>query len=288
MNDTLPLVTLITVNYRTPHFIRHLLAGVEDVALAFPYEYILVDNGSRDGTVDMVRSRFPWVRVIDAGVNHGFGKANNIGIREGRGRYFLLCNPDLTFLPGELEKWIAWMDAHPEIGISGPRLMNPDGTDQDSCYRFPGLWTPIFRRTPLGKTPWGKRHNERYLMRGMDRTQEQDVDWVLGASMLIRREVIDKIGAFDERFFMYFEDADLCRRAWHSGFRVAFTPVARVLHYHQRQSQTRHVWEALKNPVARIHLVSGVKYFLKHFGTPDPRLSHAQQHPKLPDAASRP
>lgn len=288
MNSPTPKVSLITVNYRMPHFIRHLLAGFEAAAPTFEYEYLLVDGDSRDGAVEMVRERFPWVRLFPLTSNVGFGKANNHGFREARGRYFMLCNPDLTILPGELEKWVEWMDAHPDVGISGPRVMNPDGSDQDSCYHFPSPWTPIFRRTPLGKTPWGKRHNERYLMREMDRTRSQDVDWVLGAAMLIRREVIEKIGPFDERFFMYFEDADLCRRAWEAGFRVTYTPVARLLHYHRRQSSTRHLWQLLNNRVARIHLVSGVKYFLKYLGKPHPRLSHAQQHPKLPDPASRP
>lgn len=271
MNDSSPLVSLITVNYRMLHFIRHLLRGVEEAKLAFPHEYLLVDSGSNDGCIEMVREQFPWVKTFAEPENVGFGKGNNIAIREAKGKYIMLCNPDLTILPGELEKWVDWMEAHPTVGISGPRVINPDGTDQDSCYHFPLPWTPILRRTPLGRFGVAQRHLDTYLMRSMDRDREQEVDWVLGAAMLIRRDVLNAIGVFDERFFLYFEDADLCRRTWEAGYSVTYTPVARIVHYHRRQSQTRHVWQVLQNPVTRVHIASAIKYFLKYLGKPHPR-----------------
>jgi hypothetical protein len=221
----------------------------------------------------MVRERFSWAQAIQAPRNEGFGAGNNVGLRLARGRYVILLNPDLTVFPGEMEKWIKWMEDHPDVGISGPRVVNPDGTDQDSCYRFPGLLTPMYRRTFLGRLPWGRRHVDRYLMKGMDRARDQDVDWVLGAAMCIRRDLLDRIGHFDPRYFMYFEDADLCRRAWAAGARVTYTPVARFVHYHQRQSKTRYFWQAVTNPLARAHVVSGVKYFLKYRRSPNPRPS---------------
>ncbi len=269
---TTPLVSFVTVNYRMREYIRHLLSGIEGARVSFPFEYLLVDNASGDGVLEMVSGRFPWATPVAADGNAGFGAGNNFAIRRARGKYVMLLNPDLTVFPGEIERWVEWMDRHPDVGISGPRVVNPDGTDQDSCYRFPGLFTPLLRRTVLGKTPWGKRSNDRYVMKEMDRTREQDVDWVLGAAMLIRREVFDRIGDFDARFFMYFEDADLCRRAWENGWRVTYTPVARFVHYHQRQSRTRYVWHAVTNRLTRIHIASGVKYFLKYFRQPNPRI----------------
>ncbi len=284
--NTQPIISFVSVNYRMREHIRHLLTGIERSRLGFPFEYLLVDCDSGDGVLDFVRKRFPWATPIDAGANIGFGAGNNLGIRRARGRYVLLLNPDITVFPGELERWISWMDQHPDVGISGPRLTNPDGTDQDSCYRFPELLMPIYRRTMLGKTPWGKSAIARYLMKEMDRTRMQDVDWVLGAAMLIRREVIDEIGDFDQRFFMYYEDADLCFRAWERGWRVTYTPEARIVHYHQRQSQTRFFWQMFTNRVTRTHIASGVKYFLKHEGHPHPRLhvaprKHTQDAPAL-------
>lgn len=272
-----PKVSLITVNYKTPHFIRHLLQGVEEAKLNFPFEYFLVDNDSRDQTVSMVKEKFPWAKVIASKKNIGFGGGNNLAIKQAKGEYVLLMNPDLTLFPGELEAWIDWMDANPDVGISGPRIVNPDGSDQDSCYRFPHLFIPLYRRTFLGRIWFARKSVEQYLMKDMDRTKEQEVDWVLGAALLVRRELLERIGAFDERFFMYFEDADLCRRAWSAGMRVVYTPVAKLIHYHQRQSRTRFAWQAILNPVTRIHIASGFKYFRKYRGKPNPRLAFKQQ-----------
>jgi len=266
-----PLVTFVTVNYKMSHHIRHLLAGVEQAAFAFPFEYILVDNASGDGIADMVRERFPWVRVIESPKNVGYGAGNNIALREAKSEFVLLFNPDLTVFPGEVESWIEWMRARPDVGISGPRVLNPDGSDQDSCYRFPNVLTPILRRTFLGRLPFARSVNERYVMKEMDRNVEQDVDWVLGAAMLIRKTTLDTIGLFDERFFMYFEEADICRRVWSAGLRVTYAPVARFVHYHGRESRIRFPWEIVTNKLTRIHMASGFKYFLKHFGSRNPR-----------------
>jgi GT2 family glycosyltransferase len=189
-------------------------------------------------------------------------------------------NPDLVIEAGELDKWFDWMEAHPDVGVSGPRLMNADGTDQESCYQFPNPFIPILRRTPLGKLPGCSGMVSRYRMEGLDRTQEHEVDWVLGAAHLIRRDTFEKVGWFDERFFLYFEDADVCRRVWLAGQRVVYTPVARILHYYQKQSQTKNIWQALKNPVTRIHIASGFKYFAKYFGQPNPRLEYQKTKAK--------
>jgi hypothetical protein len=266
-----PLVTFVTVNYKTPHLIRQLLKGVEEAGFAFPFEYIVVDNASGDGTADMVRERFPWARVIESPKNVGYGAGNNLGLAEARGEYVMLFNPDLTVFPGEVEAWIEWMHARPDVGISGPRILNPDGSDQESCYRFPNLLTPVLRRTFLGRLPAARKSLDRYIMKDMARHLEQDVDWVLGAAMLIRKTVLDHIGHFDERFFMYFEEADICRRAWSGGHRVTYAPVSRFMHYHGRESRIRFPWEFVTNKLARVHLASGLKYFLKHIGSPNPR-----------------
>ncbi len=266
-----PRVSFVTVNYKTPHFIRNLLTGIEGAKLSFPHEYFVVDNASGDGTIEMVSKRFPWATPIASDQNIGFGAGNNLGINRAKGDYVILLNPDLTVFPGEIEAWIDWMDKNPDVGISGPRVLNPDGSDQDSCYRFPGLFIPVYRRTFFGHSPWGKKAIASYLMHDMNRAAEQDVDWVLGAALCIRRSVLEKVGNFDDRFFMYFEDADLCRRVWEAGHRVTYTPNARFVHYHKRESRTRYPWQALTNPVARIHIHSGIKYFLKYRTKPNPR-----------------
>lgn len=264
--------SFVTVNYKMPHFIRQLFEGIEAAHWTFPFEYFLVDNDSKDGVPAMVRERFSWVQVRE-NQNSGFGGGNNLAFREAVGEYVVLLNPDLTVFSGEVEKWLTWMDEHPDVGISGPRTLNPDKTDQTSCYAFHSFLIPAYRRTFLGKLPWAKRELDRFLMSGMDRTKEQDVDWVQGSAMCIRRSLLEKLGGFDESFFMYFEDTDLCRRAWAAGARVAYTPVATFVHYHRRQSRVRRPWEIFKNKVARAHIVSALRYFRKYWGQPSPRFT---------------
>jgi len=262
-------VTFITVCHRTPHFIRLLLQGVEQARFAFPFEYILVDNGG-DGTADMVRERFPWVTVIEPGENIGFSRANNVALQQAQGEYVMLTNPDLTVFEGEMEKLLAYADAHPEAGIIGPRVENPDGTRQESCTRYPSLVMPVYRRTVLGRTRRGKRAVHHYFMRDVDHAQPHAAPAVYGAAMLIRMQVLQDIGHLDERFFMYYEDVDFCRRAREKNWDIHYAPVARFVHYHQRESRIRAPWELLWNRVARTHVVSGVKYFLKWRKTPNP------------------
>lgn len=271
MNGENPKITFVTVCYRTPGLIRQLLKGVQAARLAFPFEYLLVDNAAGDGTGAMVRERFPWVTVIDAPGNVGFGAGNNLAFARARGEYVMLVNPDLTVFAGELQKLLAFAEVHPDIGLFGPKVLNPDRSLQRSFHRFPSPLIPLYRRTRLGQTARGKREVERYLMLDADPSAVQDVDGLFGAAILIRREALEAIGHFDERFFMYFEDVDLCRRAWESGWRVCYAPVAEFVHYHQRESELKHFWNLLTNKVARYHLQSAMKYFLKYRHKGHPR-----------------
>lgn len=272
-----PLVSFIIVNYKMVNFLRHLFKGIQDAPPKFTYEFFLVDNDSRDGIEEVIREQFSWVNLIMSPKNVGLGAGVNLALPGARGKYVMWLNPDLVIEPGELDTWVEWMEAHPDVGVSGPRLMNADGTDQESCYQFPNPLIPILRRTPLGKLPGLSGIVSRYRMEGLDRTKEHDVDWVLGAAHLTRRETLEKIGRFDERFFLYFEDADVCRRVWLAGQRVVYTPVARILHYYQKQSQTKTLWQAFKNPITRIHIASGFKYFAKYFGQSNPRLEYQKK-----------
>ena len=264
-------VTFITVSYKSPDFTRSLLRGVEEAQFSFPYEYIVVDNSVGDATGEMLRTRYPWVRVIDAPGNLGFGRGNNLAFPEVKSEYVMLCNPDLLVFPGEMEKLLAFADAHPEYGIIGPRVLNPNQTVQQSYSRFHELMTPVYRRTFLGKTPWGKRALDRFLMKDADLDVVQEVDAIFGMVMLVRRDMYEKIGGFDDFFFMYFEDVDFCRRAWENGYRVCYAPVATFVHYLKRGSKVRHAWEIFTNPLSRAHIKSAVYYFWKYVGKPLPR-----------------
>ena len=265
-----PKVTFITVSYKSPDLTRNLLRGVEEAQFSFSYEYIVVDNSVGDATGEMLRTCYPWVRVIDAPGNLGFGRGNNLAFREVKSEYVMLCNPDLLMFPGEMEKLLAFADAHPEYGVIGPRVLNPNGTVQQSYSRFHELMTPVYRRTFLGKTPWGKRALDRFLMKDADLNVVQEMDAIFGMVMLVRREIYEKIGGFDDFFFMYFEDVDFCRRAWEHGSRVCYAPIATFVHYLKRGSDVKHVWEIFTNRLSRAHIASAIYYFWKYSGKPLP------------------
>jgi GT2 family glycosyltransferase len=264
-------MTFVTVCFKTPGLIRQLLKGFEAADMPFSFEYFLVDNAPGDGTGSMVRERFPWVTVIDSPGNVGFGAGNNLALRRASGEYVMLVNPDLTIFSGEIEKLLAFAESHPDIGFIGPKLLNPDRSLQRSFHRFPNAFIPLYRRTALGRTSWGIREVDRYLMLDADAEKVQEVDGLFGAAIMMRKKALEDIGDFDERFFMYFEDIDLCRRAWERGWKVCYAPVAEFVHYHQRESEVKHAWHLLTNRTARTHIQSGVKYFLKYRGKPHPR-----------------
>lgn len=237
----------------------------------------VVDNSqNQDNIKELLETNYPQVRYIDSKANLGFGKAQNIGFQKQEARFYLALNPDCQFLPQEriLDKIIAFLDKNSEIGMAGPKLLNSDNSLQYSCYRFPGLFDQIARR--LGWDKKNKYFSKRvayYLMKDFDHNQTVPVDWLMGSFILVKKEVLDKIGLFDDRFFMYFEDCDWCRRAWLAGWKVYYIHNIKIIHGHRRDSaETRACKSIFTNKVTRIHLKSWLKYSLKwrfkkeHFG----------------------
>lgn len=246
------------------------LRGLHKFAPEKRHEIIVVDNASGDDTPEVVRREFPNVRVIVSPKNTGFGPGSNMGMREARGRYVLIMNPDIVIMDDALDRLVDYMDRNPDVGMVGPQLKNPDGSWQYSCYSFPNYMTPVYRRTPLGTTGRGRAALCSYLMEDWDHDTTREVDWLLGACLMMRKSMLEKIGFFDERFFLYFEDTDLCRRAWQAGYRVVYNPEVQITHYHRRESAGS-VTKLLTNWITREHLKSGVKYFWKYRGKPLPR-----------------
>jgi len=222
-------------------------------------QIIVVDNGSSDGSAEMVRQEFPAVRLIASAVNLGYPGGNNAGLAVAEGRYVLILNPDTEVLGDALERMIAFADAHPDVGVVGPQLLNPDGTVQSSRRRFPTLATALFESTWL--QPFAPRRLlERYYV--LDRPDDavQDVDWVDGAALMVRRAAIEQVGLLDEGYFMYSEEMDWCRRFRQAGWRVVYLPTARIVHHRGKSSEqviaARHVY----------FQSSKVRYFRKYHG----------------------
>jgi N-acetylglucosaminyl-diphospho-decaprenol L-rhamnosyltransferase len=222
-------------------------------------EILVVDNGSTDGSVEMLRAYFPDVHVVVNAENRGFPAGNNQGMALAGGRYVLLLNPDTEVVGNALATMVAFADDHPDVGVIGPQLLNPDGSVQSSRRRFPTLATALFESTWL--QPYAPRSLlERYYV--LDRPDDAvlDVGWLQGAALMARREAIDQIGPMDERFFMYSEELDWCRRFHEAGWRVVYLPGAQVVHHAGKSSE-----QVL--PARHVHFqTSKVRYFCKYHG----------------------
>ena len=193
-------------------------------------EIIVVDNASGDGTAQMVRERFPPVHLIANASNRGFAAANNQGLAVASGRHVLFLNPDTLVHPGALAAMVAALDANEKIGACGPQLLNADGSIQPSARRFPDYGALLHQYTPLRLLRLCRGAYRRYKMADFDFSSAADVDSLMGAAMCVPRRVLEKVGAFDERFFVYLEEVDLCRRIREAGYRVRFEPAGRITH----------------------------------------------------------
>lgn len=234
MPETAPPIdiSLIVVHRNGEDLIRACLASLPAACRGITWEAIVVDNGSNDASTKLVREEFPETRLIENKINNGFTKANNQGLKIARGRYLVLLNNDTVSHEDAFAHAVAALDKRPEIGVAGLKLLNPDGTRQMSCRRFPSFQQALFNRySILTRLFPNNPYSAGYLMTDLEEDEIRDVDWVSGACLVIRREVHERIGGLDERFFMYSEDVDYCLRVWQAGWHVTYLPVATIVHY---------------------------------------------------------
>ncbi len=256
-------LSIIIVNYKSAAKLENCLQSLAVADFGnIDYEIIVVENASGDNLESLV-ARFSSVRLLRSPQNLGMGGGNNLGIKASRGRFILVANPDLVFSTAAIKQMYEYFHVHPEIGVLGPKLLNPDGSLQYSCARFPNFFLPVIRRTAVGR--YLPVLIDRYLMRREGHNEIRVVDWVLGACLLVRRNELFVAGnLFDERFFMYFEDVDLCRRARQLGKQVVYYPPALVIHDHMRDSARLPWYQAVfSDKLAKAHLNSWWKYFKK-------------------------
>jgi len=263
---TINMISIIIPNYNQKNFLKVCLNGLFKVQLKSEYEIIIVDNGSKDGSQETIKQlnnlAKGLIKFILNKKNLGFGAACNVGIKKAKGDYLLILNPDIAVLKGSIESLVKCMEENKKAGIIGPRLLNPDRSIQKSCYHYPSWYIPILRRTFLGSLGWAREKISYYLMADFDHQKTRSVDWILGAALMIRKEMLKKIGLFDQRFFLYFEDVDLCRRASQRGWEIVYCPLAEMFHYHQRDSARLGIF-SLFSKFTWIHIASAIKYFSK-------------------------
>ncbi len=212
-------LTVVILNWNTRDLLRNSLEsllGPRKATSKIAMQVIVVDNASEDDSREMVRSEFPDVLLITNPRNTGFGSGNNLALPSCKGRYVMFLNSDTVVNECAMDRLVAYADSNPDIGVVGPKLLNGDGSLQYSCRTYPNLGTGFFRNTPLGRLFPGNHFTNDYLMTSYDHAAPRDVDWVSGAALMMRKSVIDEIGAFDEDYYMFCEDVDLCWRVNHT------------------------------------------------------------------------
>ncbi|MFH0988004.1 MAG: glycosyltransferase family 2 protein [Parcubacteria group bacterium] len=259
-------LSIVILNYNSRGLVKNCIKSILESAINREYEIIVVDNNSRENIEQMLKENFPRVKLICHQKNIGFGSGTNVGIREAVGQHVLVINPDIFVLPNAIAQLVDYAETNKGVGLVGPRLLNPDRTLQKNCYRWHRVWTPIFRRTFLEFLPLAKRELARFLMDDWDHASTREVDWIQGSCLLIPKKVLDTVGLFDERFFMYFEDTDLCRRIKRAGLKNVYLADAEVIHLHRRQSADGGLLRSLFNRLTWIHGVSWLKYMYKWRG----------------------
>jgi N-acetylglucosaminyl-diphospho-decaprenol L-rhamnosyltransferase len=234
-----PELSVVIPSYNTKALLSRCLMSLEHEMhrTSVPVEVIVSDNGSTDGTIDTLRRSYSWVHIIELKSNRGFAAAVNAGIGSATGRYVLLLNSDTEVLPGCFQALLSFMLQHSRAGIAGPRLLNSDGTLQPSGNRFPSLWSDLLRFCGV----YGFLKINPYYDARRNYNEAARVDEVSGAAMLIRREVLNTIGLFDEGYFFYYEDIDYCRRASAAGWEIWYVPQAEIIHHWQASSKRRDV-----------------------------------------------
>jgi GT2 family glycosyltransferase len=225
-------LSVIIVSYNVKDLLKKCLESIFSFQKDLSFEVVVIDNDSEDQSTKMLRDEFPQVKLMENRRNLGFSGACNQGIRRSRGRYVLLLNPDTEFTEGGITEMVEYMDADRQVGICGPRMMDPQGRVLFSCRSFPSYLTAISSgQSLLNRLLPHNPLSRRYLLKDLNRSEKKEVDWVSGSCLLTRRELFERIGLLDELFFMYVEDVDFCYRARQMGFGVYYFPSVAVIHH---------------------------------------------------------
>jgi GT2 family glycosyltransferase len=253
-------ISVIIVSWNAKKFLRGCLDSIRQTRGSLDVEVIVVDNASRDGSPEMVVAEFPEVKLIQTGENLGFAKANNIGIKQATGDCFALVNSDVLVHPECFQRLAGFLDAHPTVGLVGPKVLEGNGALQRTCRRFPTVWNTVCRALALDAvlSSWPLFSGRE--MRHWSHDEQAEIEVLSGCFWLARRGAVEQVGGLDERFFFYAEDVDWCRRFWDAGWKVMFVPAATATHFGGASSSNA----PLKYNIELLR--ANVTYWRKHSG----------------------
>ncbi len=270
-------LSIIILSYKNPALLRLCLTSLSrSLPTHLDYEVIVVDNETSLETrsvLDEFSEKIRNTKLVPLVDNTGYTRGVNQGIKASTGEYILYANYDVVFELGAIETLYNYIKNHPDTGLVGPKLLNFNGTEQSSCFRFYSPWTIICRRMPY--IPTAHKVLRYFLMQDVNLSKIQPVDWVSGAIFITSKSAVEKVGLMDEHLYHYFSDVDWARRFWDNGYQVVYFPEAKFFHYHGQASRGRlGVLEFLKNRATIWHIEDGFKYFLKH-GFKSPTYIHS-------------
>jgi hypothetical protein len=254
------VLSIIIVSYNGKSLLQRCLNSIYRYRPSISFEIIVVDNNSKDATIEMIKKNFKKVKIIRNTRNIGFARANNQAIARAKGEYLLFLNPDTLVADNSIDKMVQFLEKRKNIGCIGPKLVYPDGSLQLSCRRFPTLINVFFGRKSIFTRFFPNNPMTRdYLLTDLDYSKIQKVDWVIGAAFMVKREIIDIVGNFDEDFFLFVEDTDFCYRLHQVGIGVYYFPEAQIIH--NLGAITEKYWML---PTIS-HNFGMYKFFLKHY-----------------------
>jgi GT2 family glycosyltransferase len=247
--------SIVILTWNSQRVVDECLSSLAQGLTSYPFEVIVVDNGSSDQTLSIIQERHPWVRLLCNRVNRGVAPARNQGIQVACGEYIVILDDDTIVYPGALDQLIAYMEKHHEVGLCGPRLIDCEGLCHLSCRLFPTLSYKFVRRLPFG---FARRMTRAVEMADWDHATIREVDYMIGACQVIRKAALTEVGLLDEHIFYGPEDVDLCLRLHKTGWRVVYNPDAVVMH------RERRVTRSLFSFLGYKHMQGLLYYFWKH------------------------
>ena len=257
-------VSIVIVNFNHKYFIKLAVEALEKSVFNGKFEIIVVDNGSNDEVSLSFKEKAQKdgrIKLI-RGKNIGFGAGNNLGAKEARGKYILFHNPDVTVSPDSIQKLYDFAEKNVDAGLIAPKLVYANGKIQESCRRNMSFFDLVIKRTPLKRIPRFKKRLNSYLMGDYNHDETQDVELATGAAMFVKNDFFKSIGGFDERYFLFMEDFDLCKKVWAEKKRVVYFTETEFMHYHKRLSHEGFIGSTFKK-VFWLHVSSAIKYFWK-------------------------
>jgi N-acetylglucosaminyl-diphospho-decaprenol L-rhamnosyltransferase len=256
-------LSVVLVSYNTAHLLKRLFATLDRATGNLKLQIIAVDNASTDNSVEILEREYPTVTLIKNSKNVGFGRANNQAIAHVKGRHTLLLNTDAFLAPDSLEKTVTFMEEHPRCGVLGVKLVNEDGQLQPSCRYFPTPWNVFLQKTGLSRFfPTSRLIDDL----SWDHASVRQCDWVPGCFYLIRGKVLEQLGLFDPRFFLYYEEIDHCRSVKTAGWEVIYYPDTEVVHIGGESAKSGSTISDVGRQISPLQIESELLYFRKYYG----------------------